>query len=388
MTINIALATSEGLVLGCDSIASAAEYFVNPFGCPREKSADGTLKITITPDDIVQQVTQTWDGVTKMFPLQGGPCPVAAVTAGLAKFCDRTMSSYADEFYAKRGGAQPVEVAQGGVQLSFVSGLTYERVCASVEETAQQFLRFMRGHYERHYADSELPEEYRDGPLFLIGGYGRMDHLPSLYRVNVRRNSIGPAYSAGEFGLAWEGQADAVERLIQGYDSDLRTTLERQITAEIEGVRKAMGEAAAAMLQQVLDRAGTRLSEGINTELPAGPSAILLWDHYRCNIGYGNLPLQDAVDLVSFLVGLQSGKSKFADGVPTVGGRTHIGVITKRHGFKMLAEPELNHTHLTNASAATAQRELADLVEKGCFVLAGRGRSAYYELASGVFKAG
>ena len=58
MTINIALATSEGLVLGCDSIASAVEYFVNPFGCPREKAADGTLKITITPDDIVQQVTQ------------------------------------------------------------------------------------------------------------------------------------------------------------------------------------------------------------------------------------------------------------------------------------------------------------------------------------------
>ena len=31
MTINIALATSEGLVLGCDSIASSIEYVVDPF---------------------------------------------------------------------------------------------------------------------------------------------------------------------------------------------------------------------------------------------------------------------------------------------------------------------------------------------------------------------
>jgi hypothetical protein len=42
-------------------------------------------------------------------------------------------------------------------------------------------------------------------------------------------------------------------------------------------------------------------------------------------------------------VGLQSGKSKFAVGVPTVGGRTHVGVITRHEGFRMLSEPELRH---------------------------------------------
>jgi hypothetical protein len=50
--------------------------------------------------------------------------------------------------------------------------------------------------------------------------------------------------------------------------------------------------------------------------------------------------------LLSYLVGLQSGKSKFATGVATVGGRTHIGVITKREGFRMLDEPELRHTNI------------------------------------------
>ncbi len=47
------------------------------------------------------------------------------------------------------------------------------------------------------------------------------------------------------------------------------------------------------------------------------------------------------------------------------------------------------YRHLTGSRPATAQRDLADLLEKGCFVLAGRGRSAYYELATGVaFKSG
>ncbi len=39
------------------------------------------------------------------------------------------------------------------------------------------------------------------------------------------------------------------------------------------------------------------------------------------------------------------------------------------------------YAHLTNASPATAQRDLADLVDKDCLVLAGSGRSAHYELA-------
>lgn len=42
------------------------------------------------------------------------------------------------------------------------------------------------------------------------------------------------------------------------------------------------------------------------------------------------------------------------------------------------------YQHLTSASAATAQRDLADLVGKGCLVLTGGGRSAHYELVPGM----
>jgi hypothetical protein len=61
--------------------------------------------------------------------------------------------------------------------------------------------------------------------------------------------------------------------------------------------------------------------------------------------GTGTYPLA-SVDFASYLVSLQSGKSKLASGVATVGGRTHIGVITRREGFRMFDEPELRHTNV------------------------------------------
>jgi Fic family protein len=40
------------------------------------------------------------------------------------------------------------------------------------------------------------------------------------------------------------------------------------------------------------------------------------------------------------------------------------------------------YAHLTKTSPATAQRDLAELVELGSLVLTGAGRSARYELAA------
>jgi hypothetical protein len=344
VTINIAVLTSEALVLSCDSIASVTEYFVDPFTCPSQRTEDGSLNVTVTAADIIPQVTNTWDGVTKLFLLQGGSCPVAAVTAGLAKLNNRSMSSYANQFLSEHGGAAPVEAP--GTTSTLVGPQCVKPVLHTVEDVAHEFLAFMREHYDTHYEDSKVPEEYRHGPKFLVGGYDREGHLPSLYRVNVQGDVVRRVYAAGRFGLAWEGQSEAVERLIRGYDSVLRDSIETRVAAARESVRKTMVDAAASMLQQAVDHAGISLPQDMNPGLPAAPEITIPWDRYRCDIAYGNLPLQDAVDLAAFLVSLQSGKSKFAIGVPTVGGRTHVGVVTRHEGFRMLDEPELRHTHV------------------------------------------
>lgn len=334
MTINVALVTSEGLVFGCDSIASTTAYLVDPFALnwPMDqqgqslKDAGGKPLMSYDPSMIQQVVTNAWGGVTKMCPIHDDSTPVVAVTAGLAKLNERTIKSLCDEFSAKQKRRRK------------------ERL-VTVESVAKEFLVFFRKEYEKHYENSPILEEYRDGPEFLVGGYGKDDPFPSLFRIKVKENSIDNQFSNAHFGLAWAGQSDAVERLIRGYDGSLRALIEKEIEQQSESHHQTMTEAMARILDDILKRIGATLPAGVNTELPQRVKPQIQWDKYRLPIGYSNLPLQDAIDFVAFLVSLQSGRSKFSYGVATVGGRTHIGIVTKSEGFTMLEEPKLRHRH-------------------------------------------
>ncbi len=334
MTINVALVTSEGLVFGCDSIASTTAYLVDPFALdwPTDqqeqplKDAKGRPLMSYDQAMIQQVVTNAWGGVTKMCPIHSGNTPVVAVTAGLAKLNERTIKSLCDDFSAKQKRRK-------------------NKRLVTVEAVAKEFLSFFRKEYEKHYAESTIPEQYRDGPEFLVGGYGKDDPFPSLFRIKVKENSVDKQFSDGKFGVAWAGQSDAVERLIRGYDGSLRVLVEQQIEKMQESQHRNMTSAMTRILGDVLQQLGAPLPAGVNTELPQREKAQIQWDQYTMMTGYGNLPLQDAIDFVAFLVFLQSGRSKFSYGVATVGGRTHIGVVTKSDGFTMLEEPKLKHRH-------------------------------------------
>lgn len=300
MTINVAVVSAEALVLGCDSISTVTEYFINPFARPSELIGPENYQVAFTMSDLMPLVTNVWSGVTKMFALSSDErTPVAAVTAGLARLNSRSMKSYADEFLRDKAANTLVQ--------------------HTVEEVAHNFLTFMRRHYERHYANSPLPPELRDGPAFLLGGYDAASHLPTLFRVDVENNRVLPEYAPGTFGIAWDGQSDAVERLMHGYDAGLRKFVESQATAEFD------------------------------SERPDSPHFRIDWGKFRCEIACENLPVQDSIDLAAYVVELQSGKAKFCRGVATVGGRTHIGLLRKQEGFQMLDEPELHYTRVGSA---------------------------------------
>jgi hypothetical protein len=258
-----------------------------------------------------------------MFQLHGGETPVAAITAGLAKLRDRTMSSCALEFYRRQQ----------------VDGHTLE----TVAEVADSFLSFMRAKYEEHYAESSVPQAYRDGPLFLIGGYSKADFLPSIFRVDVQHNRSLLQFGPGKAGIAWEGQSDAVERLIKGYDVAVRIDVEKAVTDGVRQIREAAASGIEEALQQLVDRLGADKVGEMRVELPETDPIVLPWDGYHARISFGNLPLQDAIDFAAYLVNIQSGRAKFSEGVPTVGGRTHIGLITRQEGFRMIDEVPLTH---------------------------------------------
>ncbi len=333
MTINIALATSEGLVLGCDSIASSIEYVVDPFELnqPEDEKGnplqdrEGRPLLALDLSKIRPVVTNAWGGVTKLFQIHEGNASVAAITAGIARLNNRTMKSYAEEFLGRQQQSQ--------------------EHFASVQDISTAFLQFMRKHFLEHYQGSPLPEDYWTGPNFLVGGYGVSDELPSVYRLDVKADMVYEHFTKGNFGVSWGGQADSVERLIRGYDSTLREAIENYLNQKIDEHYQQMTDAMAKILGDVLAQLGADLPSTVNTVLPSKLELILPWDNMEVRFGYGNLPLQSAVDFVAYLVNLQSGMSRFAPGVATVGGRTHIAVVTKGEGFSTLNEPELQHRH-------------------------------------------
>jgi hypothetical protein len=338
MTINVGLVTSEALILGCDSIASSSRPYLNPLRFAK-RAADGSLELdaegryvaTFKYEDLDQVVANAWGGVQKMFPLCDGTkqneTHVAAVTAGLAKLQERTMSSLAAEFRKTMQGPKK------------------RPKHTTVKDVADAFLAYMRQKYGAHYVETGDPVEFQEEIEFLVGGYGNGDSFPSLYRVRVKENNSEPLYAENfkdKSGLAWAGQADSVQRLLRGCD----TPLIAELFTVIEETHKSMGEAAVRILNDALTALQAVLPGGINTELPSCPTREAIGKilrRYVLDIDYPNLPLQDAVEFVSFLVRLQAAKAKYALGVPTVGGRIHIGVVTRTEGFRMLNEPELMH---------------------------------------------
>lgn len=326
MTINIALVTNDAVVLGCDSVASVVSWMLDPFSADWERLKDGRARVHFEPGDLRPIVTETWGGVTKMFALHDPPSPVAAVTAGLAKLNGRTMESLAEEYRTKTASRK--------------------RRMVDVEVIAKDFMRVMRKEFDRHYEGSAVPPEYREGPDFLVGGWGRDDSQPSLYRIRVKDQEIRRQLMPAGVGVAWNGQADAIHRLMFGYDAPLRLEIERAVHEALEGRLRAVLEALVNRLQELLPPAGVQLPEGFEVELPEGPVVELPWSEARLDCDFGNLPLQYAIDFTAFLAMMQSGKARFARGVPTVGGRIHIGYITRGKSLRLLNEPELTHRNV------------------------------------------
>lgn len=329
VTINIAVVSRDALVLGCDSIASVTKAVVEPWGfydrdehgnIVRDEQGRAMARIPTNTHEWV--VTDARGGATKMFELSRTKAKVAATTAGMAALSGRSIHSLAMQFFRES------EVAGG---------------YSTVEEVANRFSEFMAARYDEHYAATETPEVFRTDIEFLVGGYGENDHFPSLFRLHANPKSCAEIYGVSQSGIAWAGQADGVNRLIFGSDSSLKYRFQEQVDQQIDDMHKAFSEATARILANTLEKLGAELPADVDTTLPNKPTLIFPWPEYQLDIEVADLPLQDAVDLVSYLVNLQAGRAKFVRGVATVGGRTRVGVITRSDSFRMLNEPEIVH---------------------------------------------
>jgi hypothetical protein len=157
----------------------------------------------------------------------------------------------------------------------------------------------------------------------LIGGFSAGADLAEVYRIEINDgNCPAPilAKSADETGYLWYGQPDALNRLLLGYDTRLRSVFEQVL--QQAGV-------PAVQLGSVVDGLMTQVTQIFDIPLYTPP-----------------MPLQDAIDLAEFLVQTAIGFTRFRAGSPTVGGPIEIAAITKHDGFMWVRHKEYYDRHL------------------------------------------
>jgi hypothetical protein len=332
VTINIALATYGGIILGCDSLSSRTDQAIFPFkDCELAKDAksnpildeEGRPLIIFDQSKIKHVVRTVFGGVSKMFCLyKDDDTCVAAVTSGMATVGGVTIAEQAKRFVRKNKNN------------SF----------NSVEAVASEFLKFMRSLWEQEFA--EVPEEqrhYLPALNFIVAGYGYSDTYGMVFELKVGNNKIEERFPDDDHvGLCWAGMSDYVDRLVKGIDSQIVYSANKQIAEALDSQRKE----TLRDITKALQDAGITLPEGLELNVTESTPPGIPWDVGQANIDYGNLSTQYAVDLVELLVNTQSGMQRFAVEIPTVGGRTHIGVLKRGEPFQLLNDSPLHHKHI------------------------------------------
>jgi hypothetical protein len=160
----------------------------------------------------------------------------------------------------------------------------------------------------------EEKAEARPDPTNLqvrLCGYSAGRPLAEVWEVNMAAGTCPPPrqiMDESSFGVLWDGQYEALNRLIIGVGVGIGEALERH---------------------------------GVPSEGVAGLQAHLTNDLY-VTLAVPAMPIQDAIDLARFLVETTIGFIRFAVFLPkSVGGAVQIAAITKHEGFRWVQRQEI-----------------------------------------------
>lgn len=148
---------------------------------------------------------------------------------------------------------------------------------------------------------------------FFVAGYSANEPHAEIWRVFMYRDLSSVECYVGRNNAAhgiWTGQPEALNRLIRGYSSEIYEGL---VAAGVDS-----REAANFLL-------------GLDVQSLIHPA----------------MPIQDAIDLVHYMVDVTAGFVRFAPGYATVHPPTDSATITKHEGFRWVRRkhyfsPELN----------------------------------------------
>jgi hypothetical protein len=216
--------------------------------------------------------------------------PLGAVTAGLGGLAGRSVMSLAKDLRQK--------LCDPAQQEWFLDPDSY-----TPEDAAQRIKRFFFDDlYQKQFAalDPDLP---RPAMFFLLGGYGAHQTHSEIWRVSVDQRGYSSVTCDGTrespWGISWQGMPEALNRIVRGYSSGVYNGLIKTGIPEPE-VQRFLG--------------------GIEVE-------ALIHDA---------MPLQDAIDLVHYLIEVTTGFVRFAPGVPMVHPPIDSAAITLHEGYRWI----------------------------------------------------
>ena len=273
VTIAISLKVNDGVVLAADSATALVG------------KADGTGQ---------QVVSYVYNNANKVFNLVKG-CPIGVISWGMGSIGPASVSTLLKDLRSLLTGTD--------------ADWKVDPDRYSISEVAGKLRRFM---FEQQYLPfvSALPETEEADDLgfplgFIVAGYSSDATMADESLVFMQNRECAEPTSMralNETGLSWQGQPEAITRLVLGFGTQLPAAL-AELGIEESNIAPAV-EAIKSRTQLYLVQ-------------PA-------------------MPIQDAIDLAEFFVDLTIKFVHFLPGAPTVGGPIEIAAITKHEGFKWI----------------------------------------------------
>lgn len=264
-------------------------------------AADSRITLTAERPD-APPLPVNFDTATKLLSFSEPHNYVGAVTYGTAVIGLRSAHSLVPEFE---------------LQLEAEDRLP-------VEEFASRLGEFFLDQWRR-----VIPEDY-DGPsmMFIVGGFDRQAAYGRVFLVDIPNNPEPVERNPGEteFGMTWGGQLQIASRIIHGYDPMVLPMVQQELGLDEEHVQ--------------------RLRNAFR-------------DNLEFSIPYQVLPLQDCVNLATFMIRSTISAQNLAVGVRGVGGPIDIAVIRRTTGLQYVKRKSID------AGSGQSQRKGRDDVSSG-----------------------
>ncbi len=233
-----------------------------------------------------QAVIVNFDNASKLLSFNEPHNFVGAVTYGQAIIGRRTAHSFVPEF----------EVS------------VKDEPRLSVDEYAQKLSDFYMRVWDEAPGTPKT-DEYNGPPMvFLVGGYDEGSAYGKVFLFEIPKNPKPEPRNPDDFGMSWGGQLEIVSRIIQGFDPMLLPLVKKTLDlddAQVEGLAKALGPAL------------------------------------QFKVPYEILPLQDCVDLATFMIRTTISAQTLSIGVRGVGGKIEVATITKTKGLQFVQRKEI-----------------------------------------------